>query len=221
MKIKTQKIICIILMIFPLISTAVALFFMPEQIPAHYGINGQADRWGSKYETLILPLTVILFGLFMFWAAKFSSKDETSDKNNEKIVTITNLFCLVLFNIMNLYFLYTDFIQISTLSSVPIDIFSLIFTVFGIGFIIIGNIMPKAKMNSLIELRTPWNMKNEDTWRKSQRFGGITGIISGLIMSIGCIFFFKGIKALFFSLTLLSLMCIVDLIYSYVAAKKY
>ncbi|MER2106688.1 MAG: DUF1648 domain-containing protein [Solibacillus sp.] len=29
---------------------------LPETIPAHFGLKGEVDRWGSKIELLILPL---------------------------------------------------------------------------------------------------------------------------------------------------------------------
>lgn len=130
-------------MLLPLVISSISLLFLPELIPAHYSINGQADRWGSKYEVLILPMTVIFFGLIMFAAAKFSSNDETSGKNNEKITITVNLVILLLFNALNLYFICTTFAQFTDLANAPIDLYSLIFVIFGIDLIIIGNIMPK------------------------------------------------------------------------------
>lgn len=221
MKLKTQKIICIILMFLPLAITAVALMFMPEQVPMHYGINGQVDRWGSKYENLILPVLTIVLGAFMLIVAKFSSDDESSVKNNEKVTILANISMLLLFNAMNLYFTYTSLELVSDLNSATVDIFSLIFVILGIGFVVIGNIMPKAKLNSLIGLRTPWSMKNEETWRRCQRFGGISGIITGVAMAVGCMFFFKGTAALIFSMSLMAVMCVVDTVYSCRISKKY
>lgn len=221
MKLKTQKIICIILMLLPLAITAVALMFMPEQVPMHYGINGQVDRWGSKYENLILPVLTIVLGAFMLIVAKFSSDDESSVKNNEKVTILANISMLLLFNAMNLYFTYTSLELVSDLNSATVDIFSLIFVILGIGFVVIGNIMPKAKLNSLIGLRTPWSMKNEETWRRCQRFGGISGIITGVAMAVGCMFFFKGTAALIFSMSLMAVMCVVDTVYSCRISKKY
>lgn len=221
MKLKTQKIICIILMLLPLAITAVALMFMPEQVPMHYGLNGQVDRWGSKYENLIFPVLTIVLGAFMLIVAKFSSDDESSMKNNEKVTIITNIAVLLLFNAINLYFIYTSLASVSDLNSATVDIFSLIFMILGIGFVFIGNIMPKAKLNSLIGLRTPWSMKNEETWRRCQRFGGISGIITGVAMAVGCMFFFKGTAALIFSMSLMAVMCVVDTVYSCRISKKY
>jgi len=48
---KKKKIIFYGLMFLPLIVVLIALQFLPEQIPAHYGFDNQVTRWGSKYET--------------------------------------------------------------------------------------------------------------------------------------------------------------------------
>ena len=82
---KKNKVFFYFLMFFPLVITVCALFFLPDKIPAHYGFDGQVDRWGSKYETLIFPAITIVFGFFMLAVAKFSSKQEGSGKNNEKL----------------------------------------------------------------------------------------------------------------------------------------
>ena len=62
---KAKKIVFYILMFLPLIVTLIALQFLPDQVPAHYNINNQVDRWGSKYESLILPVVNIAMGYFM------------------------------------------------------------------------------------------------------------------------------------------------------------
>ena len=40
----------IILMLLPLIAVVVAYPFLPDKIPAHYGMNNQVTRWGNKSE---------------------------------------------------------------------------------------------------------------------------------------------------------------------------
>ena len=62
---KISRCIFRILWILPLTAVLIALPLLPEQIPAHYGIDGQVDRFGSKYETLIFPAITITFGLLM------------------------------------------------------------------------------------------------------------------------------------------------------------
>lgn len=218
---KTKKISYVILMFLPLVVTAIAIFFMPDEIPAHYGANGMVDRWGSKFESFIFPATIVGFGLFMLLAAKLSGKVEEENKNNEKITLTVGLVIMAIFNIMDFAILYLSFSGASSLSELPIDFCNLIVVLFGVAFIIIGNIMPKVRMNSLIGFRTPWTMKNEVTWKKCQLFGGITFIINGFITAVCGLLVFKGAAAIIFMLVMLAAMLVADIIYSYVVMKKH
>lgn len=49
----------IILMLLPLIAVVVAYPFLPDKIPAHYGMNNQVTRWGNKSETFIFPIITL------------------------------------------------------------------------------------------------------------------------------------------------------------------
>ena len=55
--------LCSILTFLPLTVSALLLPLMPQQIPAHYNLSGQIDRWGSPLELLLLPLLTLAAGL--------------------------------------------------------------------------------------------------------------------------------------------------------------
>ena len=42
-----------------------SIFLMNDIVPTHYNINGDIDRWGSKYENFIFPAIIIAF--YLFW----------------------------------------------------------------------------------------------------------------------------------------------------------
>lgn len=217
---KTKRIMFYGLMALPLVVVLVALQFLPDQIPAHYDFNNQGTRWGSKYETLIFPIFIVIFGLFMLGMARYSAKQEEGGKNNENVCIIAGIAVLILFNAMTGYFLYTDFNKVENLSSVALDVNQLLFGILGVSMIIIGNIMPKARMNSVMGLRTSWSMKNETTWKKSQRFGGISFIIGGIAIVAGC-FLTRGIACFWWTMGVFTLLLVVDVCYTYVISQKY
>ena len=61
---------------------------------------------------------------------------------------------------------------------------NIIFIAAGIVIAVIGNFLPKCKLNSVIGLRTKWSMANEDVWFKCQRFGGVLFVTCGILMSV-------------------------------------
>lgn len=217
---KNKKWLYFLLMFLPLLVTIVMLPSLPKQIPAHYGADSQVTRWGSRYEALILPAFTILFGFFMLALAKYAARQEKGGKNNEKAVTITGLCCLLLFDLMCFYFLYTDFHQVENLSEVPLDLNSLIFCCLGILLIVCGAVMPSVKNNSVIGLRTKWSRINETTWAKSQKFGGISFIISGILIIL-ISFAAKSLLCFLWSMLVLCADLILSIWYSWLMAKKY
>lgn len=163
---KKKMVVFYSLMFLPLVVVLIALQFLPELIPAHYDMNNQVTRWGSKYETLIFPVITVLFGYFVLAMAKLSSKQEENGSNNKNVCIVTGIASLALFNAMTFYFLYADFNSIENLSSIALDLNQLVFGLLGVAMIILGNIMPKLRMNSVVGLRSVWSMKNETAWKK-------------------------------------------------------
>lgn len=206
-------------MFLPLLAVIAALQFLPDQIPAHFDINGNADRWGSKYETLVFPVSTVIFGSIMLITAKLSSKAEDGGKgNNEKICILTGIFALAIFNAMTVYFLYADFISAENLSAISVDINSVIFAVIGIAMIVLGNSMPKLRKNYLIGLRTNKNLDNEDIWKKSQRFAGLCLIIGGVGVVAASIFT-NSLICLLISLGIILSVTAVSVIYTFLIKK--
>ncbi len=217
---KTKKTVFYILMLLPLALVLVALQFLPDNIPAHYNISGQVDRWGSKYEMLVFPTLSMILGGIMLGVAKYAAKHEESGQNNAQVCILAGIMGNVLFSAMTAFFLYAAFQQVEQLSSTHLDIFQILYAVLGLSMIIVGNIMPKLRMNALIGLRTSWSMKNEITWKKSQRFGGISMIVGGIAIVTGCLLA-KGMICFWIAMGILVLLLVVDIFYSYQISKKY
>ena len=93
---KTLKLLYAVFQLLPLAMTLAALPYLPQQIPAHYGFGGQVDRWGSKYEALILPVIVIVFGLAMRWVARRAARQQQGG-GNEKVCLLVGALSLLLF----------------------------------------------------------------------------------------------------------------------------
>ena len=65
-----------LLSFLPLGITLAILPGLPEQIPAHYGLDGTVDRWGSRYETLIFPAIILLFSALMLVLTRLAARQE-------------------------------------------------------------------------------------------------------------------------------------------------
>ena len=215
---KIKKIVYGILAVVPLIGTVFSLFFLPDSVPMHFDINHQVDRWGSKYEMLILPIIVLIMGAVFIFVGKSLAKNEEHGNNNYNIFSTVSIAILAIFNVINIGLIYIALKGIENLSTGDIDFLRILVFMFGLLFIIIGNIVPKAKMNSILGLRTKWSMSSEEAWRKSQRFGGYSSIVVGILTIIESLIF-SDTTTIFVMLGLIFVMAIADTVYSYFASK--
>ena len=103
-----------IISFLPLVGTAVALLFMPDVVPMHYNAAGEIDRWGSKYENLLLPLIVLLLALLVtllirVFEKKAAATEEdqmrTAALQNAKVLAIVGVAAAVVFTVLQAFIL--------------------------------------------------------------------------------------------------------------------
>ena len=175
-----------IVSVIPFIITAIVLQFMPDSVPMHYNISGEIDRWGSKYENLIFPVMILSFTLILHYekrAAKATlDKDRAEAASNAGLLKIVAISMAAMFGIMQCFILYGAYTAADTSAvSATVDIGKISCILMGGMFIVIGNFLPKAKRNSLVGVRVSWSMYNDTTWRKSNRFGAVAFIVTGVL----------------------------------------
>jgi uncharacterized membrane protein len=94
---------------------------------------------------------------------------------------------------MNFITLYNTYIIVYPDSSLPqFDIMRVVGVVMGIVIVLLGNYMPKTRLNSNIGFRLPWTMYNDNTWNKSNRFASYVFIVVGAILAISSLLFESG-----------------------------
>ena len=183
-----------ILALIPLVITAAVLPFMPERVPMHYDIEGNVDRMGSRYELLLMPLLIIVIvAVSLFVAKHYAQRAESADsaeansaKANSKVLHITSLAVPVIFGVLQCGILYMTYRNAnSPETQVNSDlIVRLTFILIGAMCVVMGNFMPKAPRNNLFGFRVTWSIYNDNTWRKTNRMGGIFFVVIGLLMVI-------------------------------------
>ncbi|MDU6295359.1 SdpI family protein [Clostridium celatum] len=181
MKTNFKKVLLIIFIFLPLIITLISLNYLPDLIPAHYGFNGEVTRWGSKYESLILPIMCVVICIISLICTNYAAK-KPENKNNIKSLNACTVVLAITFNVLTISFLISDFNKITNINNAFSS--KLIYMALGIGFIILGNYLPKCKRNNFIGIRTSLTLSNDDIWFKTHRFGGKVFVVFGFIFTI-------------------------------------
>ncbi|KGR78363.1 DUF1648 domain-containing protein [Ureibacillus manganicus] len=108
---KVLNAICGAIFLFSILYAVVSWPQLPDQIPGHFNSLGEVDRWGSKYEIIILPV----IGLFIFVLMNLFEKaphmhnyPKRLNENNVKqfylnsrlMLNMTKNMCLIIFAIL-------------------------------------------------------------------------------------------------------------------------
>lgn len=197
--------------------TGFFLELAPDTIPAHYNLHGEVDRWGSKYEFFVFPICNMVFAAAMLAVAKYEKKQ--GREMNERVVGTMTVMVLVVFQALWTFFMRKAIgiaEQTWSFDGIGEKAVTLLFMA---SLIPIGNMMPKAEMNSLFGLRTKWSMANENCWQKSQRLGGYVSIVIG-ILGVALISLCPASWAGVIGITLILIMLAVCLIGSYRIYKR-
>lgn len=223
-----MKILKWILCIVTVLSTVLMLFVLPDTVPVHFDISGVPDRWGSKFELLILPVVFIACAYIIEPMAKAYRRkaDETDNEkekaehlSNAKVLSITGIITMFLFFVMNIVTLYSTYTAVNPDTSLPeIDMLRVVGFIMGVTLIALGNYMPKTRNNRNIGLRLPWTWYNDTTWNKSNRFASYVIMAAGAISAI-CSLFVKGIVASILSVGALIISLPIITVYSYVVYR--
>ena len=191
-----------------------AVFFMlaPDTVPAHYNAAGELTRMGSKYEYILLPMvTAAAVAIFLPLAKRAGRKKGKDSELEEMILAGTAVFEALLFDGMWGFFMWSaaTYTEGTTMPAAPaIDMMRVISLVLGVLLIMLGNAMPKARKNALFGARTKWSMSGDETWRKSQRFGGFASVLAGALLLADAMFL-KGIVNLLAQTVILVLWVVI------------
>ncbi|MBR5589923.1 MAG: SdpI family protein [Anaerotignum sp.] len=174
---KIKKVLRVLLMIAPVLMVLAVYGKLPDVVPVHWGINGEVDRYGSKMELFIIAGMNIFLGIFMPLVAKVDPKKKNYDRFQETyewMIIWTLLFMTVV----------TGVILAETLQPGTLNIGKVICSMVGIMFIVLGNMMPKIKSNFFTGVKTPWALSSDAVWNKTQRLGGKTLVLGGVLILI-------------------------------------
>lgn len=146
----------------------------PDQVPVHWGIDGEADRYSSKTSVLFLA-AVPLFICILFYLIPMIDPRRKNYRYHTKAYHV----CLSLTVLLMIVF---NWVSSLIALGYQFDISQII--VFGIGilFVGLGNYMPQIRPNYYFGVRTPWAIENPWVWKKTQRMGGILFMIMGVTL---------------------------------------
>ena len=146
----------------------------PEQIPMHWNLAGEVDRYGGRFEGLfVIPL--LMLGVYIL-----SLLVPLVDPRRANYKQFWGFYSVLRIAVI----LFLALIQGSILlyvGGVEVDMVTITSLMVGILLIVVGNVIGKARPNWFFGVRTPWTLSSKRSWIKTHRLGGWAFVAVGLL----------------------------------------
>lgn len=205
---KKQPILTSFVIVLPALIGAFFWKALPEQIPTHFGIDGQADGYSSKVFTFVaFPILFVLFQIIAL---------ASLERVSVKVTVPAKMRKLCAWIVPALSFIVQGSIYANALGWVKSSP-TLVTAFLGIIFIILGNYLPKTHRNHTIGIRIPWTLSDDKNWHKTHRMAGKLWVLGGLLILLES---FVQVAMPHVMGVVIAIMIIAPMIYSFLLSRK-
>ena len=148
---------------------------VPDRMPVHWGLSGEPDRWGGRFEgLLLLPLIAVAVYLVLLLAPRI-------DPGRANYVSFAGAYGTVRLIVL-VAMLALQVMMVQAARGRAVDIGAWVPLIVGGMFVVLGNLFGKLRPNWFIGIRTPWTLSSKQSWDRTHRAGGWLFILFGLLL---------------------------------------
>ncbi len=154
-------------------AAAVAWPHAPDRIPVHWNISGQPDRYGGRFEGLLLmPLVALGLYALLLVVPRIDPGRANYDRfrGAYNAIRIAVLALFAVFDVAIQVWVWTGRVNVGQIA--PLSI--------GIVCVFLGALLGKIRPNWFVGIRTPWTLSSKVAWVRTHRAGGWLFIAVGL-----------------------------------------
>ena len=170
---KKQLIFSSLLILLPIVVGLLLCEKLPDTLTTHWGFDGQADGRSALPVAVFVPPLLLLAGHWV--CIFFTSRDPGNMGRNSQLGSIvlwimpllSNAVCATMYALA----LGKDFSPIAPTM-----------VLMGLMFAVIGNYLPKTRMNGTMGIKVYWAYTSEENWNATHRFGGKVWFVGGIVL---------------------------------------
>jgi uncharacterized membrane protein len=206
-----RKWIPLLIVVAAFIASAVVFPRLPETMPTHFDMSGQPNGWSSRFfGAWVMPLFLLcMWGLVRVLPA--------IDPRGGNYAKFGGAFEGIIVSIM-LFMFGMHIIVLRAALGYPVAMQRVVPIGVGVLLVVIGNLLPRARPNWFVGIRTPWTLSSDRVWEKTHRIGGQVFVAGGMLIVLGALVMPQWAHVVL--LTVILLCTATVLIYSYVEWKR-
>jgi uncharacterized membrane protein len=148
---------------------------LPEQVPVHWNVQGQPDRFGDRLFAVAFWPLATLFLNFVLRSRYISSL--VKDEGTDAILHFS-------INLMALFLTYMHIITLGVGLGWQINVIRAVLPAVGLLLILLGNVMGRAQPNWVVGFRVWWTVNHPEVWRRTHRVAARWLVVDGVIVML-------------------------------------
>ena len=149
----------------------------PSEIPVHWNASGQVDRYGGKFEGLLL-LPLMALGLYLLM--RYLPNVDPGRVNYARFGgAYTAIRAGVLMLMAGIYGMVIAWVLES-----PVDMSRAVPLSVGALFVLFGSVLGQVQPNWFVGIRTPWTLSSKESWARTHRLGGWLFVGLGVLFAL-------------------------------------
>jgi len=153
----------------------------PPTLPVHWGLNGEADRFGGKLEALLMP-PLLALGVYVLMLVLPRLDPGRANYANFRMTYLIIRYAVLL--MIAAFYVVTLLIGVG---GWQFDMGRIAPAIIGVVFVVIGSVMGKVRPNWFVGIRTPWTLSSKRAWTQTHRLGGWLFVGLGVVCMLSAL----------------------------------
>jgi uncharacterized membrane protein len=183
---------------------------LPDRIPTHWNLRGQADGWDGPGAAFLFPAIATGTWLLMLVLPRIDPRRANWEKFRGEV--------RLLVGVLVLFFAWIEAVVLGAALGWALDTGRAVMGGVGVLLVVIGNYLPRIRSNWFMGIRTPWTLSSESVWRDTHRIGGRAFVAGGVAMVLAG--FIPGVLAQLLAIAAVMVSTLIPVVYSYLAWRR-
>lgn len=203
---KWKILISTLVILIPMLVGCLLWKQLPDTITTHFGADNAPDGFSSKAFT-VFGIPSIMAALHLFCIVMTSADPKQKNIGKKPLGFVFWIIPTISLLVFSLIY--------ANAMGAEVNVGFIILLFMGVFFILIGNLLPKAKQNYSFGLKLPWALNDSENWNRTHRFAGWCTVLSGVVTLLTAYWHNPWI---FFGVLLFAVLA--PVVYSYVIYKR-
>lgn len=147
---------------------------LPERVPVHWTLSGEADRFGTRIEgAWLLPAVMLAVWVVMRLLPRIDPRRANYAKMQSTYDFIVNAVLTAV--------LAMHLVVLAAGLGYVIPMRRFVPLLFGVFFVAFGNVLPRTRPNWWFGVRTPWTLSSDRVWTRTHRVAGYAMTTTGIV----------------------------------------